>query len=164
MSSFIILHCTWISAVQLSGLQSHVLYADLLSPRLLIITAAAAATADEDQDDQQQNHTDEDEEDCKRGDVPVRLEQLLGLQSGNHIVELVAELLLQVAPHDSACKESLVFSLFPSGYESLPDAPGSSDALDGSYLCACKSNSLLLCHDPTSVFIGRTQTDGEERI
>lgn len=46
--------------------------------------------------------TDEDEEDCKRGDVPVRLEELLGLQSGNHIVELILELLLQVPrPHRS---------------------------------------------------------------
>lgn len=38
--------------------------------------------------------TNEDEEDCKRGDVPVRLEQVL---SGEHMVELIHQLLLQVS-------------------------------------------------------------------
>lgn len=40
--------------------------------------------------------TDEDEEHCKRGDVPVRLEKLLGLQPGHHILELILQLLSQV--------------------------------------------------------------------
>lgn len=72
--------------------------------RFALITATAAAAADEDQDDHQQNHTDEDEEDCKRGDVPVRLEEVLGLQSGDHILKLILKLLLDVPLiHRSVC-------------------------------------------------------------
>lgn len=78
-------------------LHRHVLDANSLSARFFIITAAAAAaTADEDEEDQQQNHTDEDKKNGKRNNVPVRLEELLGLQSRNHIVELILQLLLQV--------------------------------------------------------------------
>lgn len=41
--------------------------------------------------------TDEDEEHHKWGNVPVRLEKLLGLQPGHHITELILQLLSQVS-------------------------------------------------------------------
>lgn len=48
--------------------------------------------------------TDEDEEHCKRGDVPVWAEELLGLQPGQRIVELFLKLLGQVSVgHHSLC-------------------------------------------------------------
>lgn len=88
-SGFLCLDIIWQMPFIVSGFQSQILYAHLAPPRLFIVTAAAAATAYEYQNDQYQHHTNEDEEDCKWGNVPVRLKELLRLQSGEHVDELI---------------------------------------------------------------------------
>lgn len=81
-----------------SGFQRHVLDAHLLPSRLIIITATTAAAANQHQDEQQQDHPNEDEKEGKEGNVPVRLEELSGLESAENIVDLLLHLLLQTAP------------------------------------------------------------------
>lgn len=90
---------------------SKVLYSNFPSSGLLV-TAATATAADENQDDQQQDHTDEDEEDGKRGFVPVRPEEVFGLQSGKHIVELILNLVSNVSQIHGCKLRSTDFLLF----------------------------------------------------